>query len=116
MAFEAQFHHGDPLMVDHTPGTAVSAGQVVVIGDAVLIAHRDIAANELGALASGGGAVYDVAKEAPLVIADGVLIYWDDTNNRVTTNAAAGANKRFGNARGSALSADVRMKAVHRPA
>jgi len=111
--FEAQLHHGNPTMVDHTPAGAVSAGQVVVIGDVVLIAHRDIAAGELGALAAEGG-VYDVAKEAPLVVADGVLLYWDDTANKVTTTA--GANKRFGNARGSALSADTRMKAVHRPA
>lgn len=114
MAFEAQMHHGEPLMVDHTPGTAVAAGQVVVLSTDVRIAHRDIPANTLGAL-SRGGAVYDVAKEPALAINDGDQLFWDDVNNRVTTNAAAGANKKFGTARGSALAADTRMKAIHAP-
>ena len=48
---EATFVHGNPVMVDYTPsGTTVSAGQVVVVNGYPLIAHKDIADGELGAL------------------------------------------------------------------
>ena len=48
--------------IDYTPGSAVTAGDVVVQSDLVGIAKLDIAANALGALAVAG--VFDVAKEA----------------------------------------------------
>lgn len=93
MSFEAQFVHGDPVMVDHTPGADVSAGQVVVTGDTPRVAHLDIPANTLGALAAEGG-VYLCTGDA--AIAADKKVYWDDAANKVTTNAAAGANKPFG--------------------
>lgn len=39
---------GDKL--DHTPATAVAAGDIVVLGNLVTVAERPIAANELGAV------------------------------------------------------------------
>ena len=54
------FKHGTVLMVDHTPGTAVSAGDVVTIGDVQCIAHNDIPAGKLGAVAwPSGTGVYE---------------------------------------------------------
>lgn len=91
MASEARFLHGEPLMVDHTPGSAVSAGQVVVTADTPRIAHLDIAANTLGALAAGGG-VYEVAGDA--AIAADKKVYWNNTANKVTETATS--NKVFG--------------------
>ena len=113
MPFEAQFKHGDPLMVDHTPsGAAISAGQVVVLVDTVRVAHRDIADGALGALAAKGG-VYLCAKETGVAFADGDIVYWDDTNNNLDkTNT----NKKFGTARGAAASEATSALAVHNPA
>jgi predicted RecA/RadA family phage recombinase len=112
MAFEAQLLNGDPLKVDHTPAAAVSAGAVVVVGELPLVATQDIAANALGAL-NHGNAVYRCAKEAPLVIAIGALVYWDDANNRVTTTA--GALKKFGYAAKAGASADTYLEVIHKP-
>ena len=84
--------HGNPLMVDYTPGTAVSAGDVVELGDVPFIAHNAIAANDLGAVAAGGG-VYKATSDGT-VDNPGVKIYWDDTAGKITTTAAA--NTHFG--------------------
>jgi predicted RecA/RadA family phage recombinase len=112
MAFEAEFVRGTPLMVDHTPGSNVVAGQVIVIGNVVRVAHRDIAANALGALAAGGGQ-YRVPKATGggTAIADGKLVYWDDTNNVVTETA--GANKKFGTTNGAGADADAFILVQH---
>lgn len=88
---DAIFKHGTPRMVDYTPGSAVTGGSVVVIGDLPLVAHRDIAASEKGALAAGGG-VYEATADA--AIAAGKKVYWDDTNNKVTETSTS--NKVFG--------------------
>ena len=90
---EATFRHGDPVMVDYTPSSGnVSAGQVVLLGSVTAntsgtgavaaIAHRDITNNTLGALAVHGG-VYDVTNLNNA--ANGAKVYWDDSNNKVTT-------------------------------
>lgn len=90
---EATFRHGDPVMVDYTPSSgAVTEGQVVVLGSVTAntsgtgavaaVAHRPIANNALGALAVGGG-VYDVVNLNNA--ATGAKVYWDDSNNKVTT-------------------------------
>jgi predicted RecA/RadA family phage recombinase len=88
---EAIYKSGPTNMVDHTPGSAVEAGQVVVVGDLPLIAHRAIAADALGALSCGGGIYTMVAAGAA---AAGVVVYWDDTNKKVTTTAST--HKVFG--------------------
>lgn len=72
---DAKFSHGDPLMVDYTPGSAVSAGDIIVVGASCRIAHLDIAANALGALAAGGG-VYDVTNDGG-TFSDGDRAFWD---------------------------------------
>lgn len=79
--------------VDYTPsGGNVAAGQVVLIGTVTAntagtgalacISHHDIVNSTLGALATGG-AVYDVVNLNNA--ANGAKVYWDDTNNKVTT-------------------------------
>lgn len=90
---EATFYHGDPVTVDYTPtGGAVTEGQVVVLGSVTAntagegavagVAHRPITNNTLGSLAVGGG-VYAVTNLNNA--ANGKKVYWDDTNNKVTT-------------------------------
>lgn len=106
MPFEARFLHGDPLMVDYTPGAAVAAGTVVVQGSVVGVAHNDIAANALGALAIGGG-VYEFAKASggSTAIGVGVQVYWDDTNNVAT--ATASSHKKLGMTVKASVDADT---------
>lgn len=90
---EATFRHGDPVMVDYTPsGGNVAEGQVVLVGSVTantggtgaiaMVCHRPIVNNTLGALACGVG-VYDVTNLNNA--ANGAKVYWDDTNNKVTT-------------------------------
>jgi predicted RecA/RadA family phage recombinase len=88
---QAVFHHGHSLMVDYTPGSAVAAGDVVVIGDKPYVAHRDLPANELGALAAGGGVYKGVAAGN---YAPGEAVYWNDTANKFTQ--AVGGHPHFG--------------------
>lgn len=86
---DATMRHGDPVMIDYTPGSGnVSAGDVVLIGNTTGltcgIAHRDIENSTLGALAAGGG-VYDVVNLNNA--ADGAKVYWDASTSKVTTTS-----------------------------
>lgn len=99
---EATLKNGSPLMADYTPGSAVAAGQVVVLSTLVAIATRIIAAGELGALAVCGG-IYTTTADGALAAGD--IVYWDDTANKVT--ATSTSNKKFGKvAPGSSSAAD----------
>lgn len=110
---DVTFRSGDPVMVDYTHAAAnITEGTVVVLGSVTAntsgtgavaaIAHRPIANGALGALAVGGG-VYDCVNLNNA--ATGAKVYWEDTNNKVTTvstnnavfgwivaNGAGGAN------------------------
>jgi len=90
-------------MIDYTPGSAVTGGDVVVIGSIVAIAKRDIAANALGAVAIKG--VFRVAKDtgSASAIAAGAKLYWDAINEVATTTA--GSNKVLGYAVAAATAA-----------
>lgn len=117
MQGQVALEHGSPLMVDHTPGGAVTAGDVIVIGEGVRIAHSSIAANIKGALAAGF-AVYRCAKASGggTAIADLKPVFWDDTNNRIHPNSAAGANKFFGVTIGASVDGDTEQLVLHLPA
>lgn len=95
MAAEATFRHGKPTMIDYTPSSGNVTGGAVLVqantGLGVLIAHDDIANNVRGAVSSGGG-IYEVTSLTNS--ANNAKVYWDDTNNKVTTTA--GANAEFG--------------------
>lgn len=100
---EATFKHGDPLKIDYTPsGGNVSAGQVVVVGSVTAntagvnllagVAFADIENNVKGSLYAGGPAVFTVTNLNNA--ADGAIVYWDDSNNKVTTVSTN--NAKFG--------------------
>ncbi len=110
----AKFIHGKPLMVDYTPsGADVKAGDVLVVGGAVRIAHNNIADGKLGSLAAGGG-VYDIPKAGGggVTFADGANVYWDAGNKVASTN---NANKRMGMAIKAAADADTSVRVQHIP-
>lgn len=111
---EATLYHGSSLMVDHTPSGNIAAGEVVIVGDLALIAHRAIAANELGALAAGGG-VYAVAKTAGSgeAIAAGANVWWDNSGNVATTTASS--HKHLGETVAAAGDDDTTVYVKHNP-
>jgi hypothetical protein len=91
---DAEFLHGSPLMVKYTPsGAATPVGAVIVVANYPFVAHGRIEDGVLGALASRGG-VYRCIADGNL--APGAKVYWDDTANKITVTAAAGARKHFG--------------------
>jgi hypothetical protein len=97
MAFEATFRHGEPVMIDYTPGAGnIPAGQVILLGNTAGltcgIAHSDIPNNVQGALGSGGG-VYEVTNLNNA--ANYSKVYWDDTNNKATTVSTNNAQLGF---------------------
>ncbi|HUX01472.1 MAG TPA: DUF2190 family protein [Phycisphaerae bacterium] len=75
-------HDGDAI--DYTPSSAVTGGDVVVLGTLVGVAKLDIAANELGALHVKGVFDFPKAVTSPSAIAVGVDLYWDATNEIMT--------------------------------
>lgn len=79
-------HYGDTL--DYTPGSAVLAGTVYVIGNIVTIVPKDIAADEKGATATRG--VFNVPKDNSDVSA-GDTLYWNSTGDPVGGTSGSGA-------------------------
>lgn len=99
---DVTFHHGNPVTIDYTPSSGnVALGQVVLIGSVTAntggggaracVASRPIANNVLGSLDAGGGVYSGINLNNA---ANGVLVYWDDTNNKFTT--ASTNNAVFG--------------------
>lgn len=86
---QAVLVHGEPMMIDHTPDADVSAGQVIVAGAHLLIAHLAIYAGKLGAL-SVGPAVYRMVKANEQLNQYG-LVYWDADGNPYNGVAGTGA-------------------------
>lgn len=109
-----KFRHGSPLMVDHVASGDVAAGDVVVVGDDVRIAHRPIADGELGALAAGGG-VYEVPKDTgqSTAIAAGKRVYWNAADSEVTETAST--HKIFGRTVAAAGDDDATIMVIHDP-
>jgi len=102
----ASYVQGDCL-IDYTPGSAVAAGDVVVLNDLVCVAPRAIAANRLGAVAIEG--VHSMPK-ASGAIGQGAIVYWDATNGNITTTSAG--NKRAGKAAAAAASGDTAVQVL----
>ncbi|MCC6910378.1 MAG: DUF2190 family protein [Phycisphaerales bacterium] len=74
--------------IDYTPGTDIGAGDVVINGDMVGIAKRDIPANTAGPLATEG--VFDIAK-ANEALSFGDDVFWDADGDPVGGTAGSGA-------------------------
>lgn len=92
--------------IDYTPGAAVATGDVVVQGDLVGVVKRPLAANETGAIEVEG--VFDFSKATNVAYTVGTILYWDDTNNLVTTTATG--NKQVGKVVRAAATADTTVR------
>jgi predicted RecA/RadA family phage recombinase len=84
----ALLYQDDDDSIDYTPGSAVTAGDIVVIGGLALFASRDIAASALGSLKNEAFA--KVPKKTG-AISQGDPIFWNPTADPVTGTAGTGA-------------------------
>jgi len=82
---EAKFKHGNPTFVRYKRGTAIVAGEVIIVGDLIMIAHNEAAANEEIALSVGPG-VYESTTTG--ILAVGIRCDWDDTANELVAKDA----------------------------
>jgi predicted RecA/RadA family phage recombinase len=94
---------GERITYTNGTGSAIDAGDLVKIGVRVGVAAVDIAVGASGAVAMGG--VFEVTKEAPLVITQGDLLYLDATSGQLDKTATA--QTLAGYAHASAAIADV---------
>lgn len=94
-------------LIDYTPGSAVSAGQVVVQNSLVGVSPLDIPASTLGAIDIEG--VEDVTKGAT-AFAVGDPLYWDDSNNTASPDPSVGPYMGFCVTAAAAGDATVRAK------
>lgn len=96
------YRHGHALMVDYLAVAPVAAGDVIAFGDELRIAHLDIEAGQLGALAApSGSAVYLCPKKtggSGEGLADGGDCYWDPVAKQIVNDDAGGTLSRFGTA------------------
>ena len=75
-------------VIDYTPVSAVTAGDVVLIGTVPAIAANDIAASSPGSVAIDG--IFDVPKNSDSWSA-GDAVYWDTNEDPVVGTAGTGA-------------------------
>ena len=94
--------------MDYTPVGAITAGDVVVVGELVGVATSDIAAGALGALAIEGIFDFPKAVTSGTAFTNGQLAYWDDTGDVATTTAST--HEQIGYAVEAAADATTRVK------
>jgi len=94
--------------IDYTPGSAVTAGDVIVQGDLIGVAKRDIAANTLGALAVEGVFDFPKASGGSTAIGAGVTVYWNAGAGQAT--ATSSGNKLIGKTVKAAADADTTVR------
>ncbi len=116
MAQDAIKRHGSVIATEaYTPASGdVAAGQVVVLGTTGLtcgIAALAITNAVQGTLECGG-AVYEVVNLSNA--ANGAKVWWDDTNNKVTTTSTNNALFGFVFEDGAG-GANTNCKALHMP-
>lgn len=105
---------GAVTYIDYTAGSDVTGGEVVVQGEMVCVAGRDIDSDSVvtpdkGALAAFGGVwKFPKAVTTSDAIAVGALCYWDDSSDIATTTV--GSNKKIGLCVEAAAFGDAKVK------
>jgi len=94
--------------IDYTPGSNVSDGDIVVQGQLVGVATKNITASVKGALAVSGVFDFPKAVLSTSAISAGAKLYWDDTNDVAT--ATVGSNVYIGKAVAAATAAATTVR------
>jgi predicted RecA/RadA family phage recombinase len=99
----------DYTEIRYTSGSAVAAGKPVVLTGNLLVPIAPVSANVEAAFAVRAKKAL-VAKAAPLVLAAGAKVYWDEADQNV--NATSTDNTLCGYVSKPALSADTTVEIV----
>lgn len=94
--------------IKHTPGSAVTASDVILIDSKICIAKNDIPAGVEGELDTNGE--FKFAKTAATAYTQGKPLYWDVADQEATEDADLGTNKLIGWVTASALAADTEVQ------
>lgn len=112
---QVTYRHGEPTMIDYTPGADVSAGDVVILGNTAGltcgVVHVDTANAVQGAVAAGGG-VYDAVNLDNA--ANYAKVWWDNATDKVTTTSTNNALFGFVVANGGG-GANSTCQVMHKP-
>lgn len=73
-------------VIDFTAGATTASGDGVLIGTRVGVAIHDVANGAVGQAQVTG--VFNLPKLSTDVVTIGALLYWDNTNKRLTTTSA----------------------------
>lgn len=95
-------------VIDYTAGANIASGQVVLMGARIGVALKAIANGETGPMQVTG--VFNIAKLSTDNMAQGALLYWDNTNSRLTTTASANTLAGFAAAAAGASTTSVNIK------
>lgn len=79
----------DGVVIQHTAGSAYSAGDVVELGQSIGVALEDIASGAVGPVQISG--VFNLAKVSTAVITQGEEVIWDTSASAFDDNAATPA-------------------------
>jgi predicted RecA/RadA family phage recombinase len=93
MAQTPALTYSDDGAIDYTPGSAVTGGSVVVLNGIVGVAVTDIAANDLGSLATRG--LFKLPKTTAAMVR-GLPVHWDPTGSPDSGDASSGAANQLG--------------------
>ena len=77
---------GDVIDYANASGSTITSGTPVLIGARLGVALADIANGATGSVQVEG--VFTVTKLGTDTVAAGALLYWDNTNKRLTTTAS----------------------------
>lgn len=95
-------------VIDYTTGANIASGQVVLMGARIGVALKAIANGETGPMQVTG--VFNIAKLSTDNMAQGALLYWDNTNSRLTTTASGNTLAGFAAAAAAATTTSVNIK------
>lgn len=95
-------------VIDYTAGANIASGQVVLMGARIGVALKAIANGETGPMQVTG--VFNIAKLSTDNMAQGALLYWDNTNSRLTTTASGNTLAGFAAAAAAAATTSVNIK------
>ncbi len=98
----------DGKTIPHTPGSDVTAGDVIVLGEKVTVAKHDIPTGALGAVSAEG--TFDFPKTAVTVYDIGAKVFWDVADQEATEDDDTDTNKLIGYVSVAALSADALVR------
>ena len=96
---------GGGMCFDHTPSSAIDAGDVVLVGTLLGIAEVDIPAGDTGSLAQDG--VFDIAKESTTdTFTAGDIVFWDSSAGTIVASPGTATDKKIGQVTEDAAATD----------